>query len=78
MDVVIIFNGLGNQMSQYAFMLAKKKNNCVIPLFRADNECVHNGSELDALFGVRFPKGLKKKVFDFLYESVQMKRRKKD
>jgi hypothetical protein len=24
MDVVIIFNGLGNQMSQYAFYLKKK------------------------------------------------------
>lgn len=77
MDVVIIYNGLGNQMSQYAFMLAKQKKNCAIPLFRADNDCVHNGSELDVLFGVSFPKGLKKKILDFLYESVQMKRRKK-
>ena len=25
MDIVVIFNGLGNQMSQYAFYLAKKK-----------------------------------------------------
>ena len=27
MDIVVIFNGLGNQMSQYAFYLAKKKDN---------------------------------------------------
>lgn len=27
MDVVVIFNGLGNQMSQYAYYLAKKKVN---------------------------------------------------
>ena len=77
MDVVIIFNGLGNQMSQYAFMLAKQKKNRTIPLFRVDNDCTHNGSELDVLFGVNYPKGLKKKILDFLYESVQMKRRKK-
>lgn len=77
MDVVIIFNGLGNQMSQYAFMLAKRKFHHAIPLFRADNKCVHNGSELDVLFGVKYPHGVKKKILDFLYESIQMKRRKK-
>ena len=27
MDIVVIFNGFGNQISQYAFYLAKKKDN---------------------------------------------------
>jgi hypothetical protein len=50
MDVVIIFNGLGNQMSQYAFYLQKKNistSTYFIP-FCQD----HNGLELDRIFGI--------------------------
>lgn len=55
MDVVIVFNGLGNQMSQYAFFLSKKKfvKSCRYLYFTSG--CSHNGSELDKLFNVRFP-----------------------
>lgn len=76
MDVVIIFNGLGNQMSQYAFLMAKRRNNRAIPLFYMSNSG-HNGSELDTLFGVKFPNENTKRILDWLYKSVQMKRRKK-
>ena len=55
MDVVLIFNGLGNQMSQYAFYLAKKKQDprtkCLY--FPEPGTCQHNGYELDRLFGVK-------------------------
>jgi len=50
MDVVLIYNGLGNQMSQYAFYLQKKKinkNTYFIP-FCHD----HNGLELEDVFGL--------------------------
>jgi len=55
MDIVLIFNGLGNQMSQYAFYLAKKQRDprtrC---LYYPDPlTCQHNGYELDKLFGIR-------------------------
>lgn len=56
MDVVRIFNGLGNQMSQYAFYYAKKKRHpfrtCYITNLY-DSENVHNGYELDRLFGIK-------------------------
>lgn len=51
MDVVMIFNGLGNQMSQYAFYLAKKHLNPEVKYCCLDND--HNGYELDRLFGIR-------------------------
>lgn len=50
MDVIIIFNGLGNQMSQYAFYLQKKnrtKSTYFIPFCKD-----HNGLELDRVFGI--------------------------
>jgi len=51
MDVIIIFNGLGNQMSQYAFYLNKKsinKSTYFIP-FCED----HNGLELNKVFNIK-------------------------
>ncbi len=50
MEVVYIFNGLGNQMSQYAFALRKKalgqNVKCVF------KNTAHNGIELESLFGI--------------------------
>lgn len=51
MDVVCIYNGLGNQMSQYAFYLSKKS--------RGQKVCYtcfntgHNGFELERLFRIK-------------------------
>lgn len=56
MDVIRIFNGLGNQMSQYAFYLAKKKVHPFRTCFvtnHYDCENVHNGYELERVFGIR-------------------------
>lgn len=56
MDVIRVFNGLGNQMSQYAFYYAKKKlcpfRTCFVTN-RYDSENVHNGYELERVFGIR-------------------------
>jgi hypothetical protein len=60
MDIVVISNGLGNQMSQYAFYLKKKainKNTIYIVWGKA-----HNGYELDNLFNIAY----KKKKLDYI------------
>lgn len=56
MDVVRIFNGLGNQMSQYAFYYAKKRlhplrTSFISNLYESEN--AHNGYELERLFGIK-------------------------
>ena len=68
MDVIVVFNGLGNQMSQYAFYLAKKERNkkCHL-IFDPKSANRHNGSELDKLFGVRYSHTLKFKIILLLY-----------
>lgn len=55
MDIVQIFNGLGNQMSQYAFYLAKKKCDSTTKcLYYADKHInQHNGFELERVFGIK-------------------------
>lgn len=55
MDVVLLFNGLGNQMSQYAFYLAKKKQDASTKCIYYPDPltCQHNGYELDRLFGIQ-------------------------
>ena len=50
MDIIVIFNGLGNQMSQYAFFL-KKKSMC--PKTEFITFCSdHNGLELESVFNI--------------------------
>ena len=53
MEVVLLFNGLGNQMSQYAFYLAKKEKMRCFFIFdpRSTNE--HNGYELERAFNIK-------------------------
>lgn len=65
MDVVVIFNGLGNQMSQYAFYLQKKKVNkssYFIPFCRD-----HNGLELDRVFKINCKEQLIQKTLYVLF-----------
>lgn len=52
MNYVLIFNGLGNQMSQYAFYLAKKRVDKQCRLLVIDNPNSHNGYELERVFGI--------------------------
>jgi hypothetical protein len=65
MDVIVIFNGLGNQMSQYAFYLQKKnidKSTCFISFCRD-----HNGLELDKVFGINTKENLIQKILYILF-----------
>ena len=53
MDVVVIFNGLGNQMSQYAYYLAKKKvNPNTKVIFDIMSKHNHYGYDLERAFGI--------------------------
>jgi len=68
MEVVLIFNGLGNQMSQYAFFLAKRKFNKKIRfIFDPNSKAEHNGSELDTIFGVKYSTSIINKVLEIIY-----------
>lgn len=62
MNVIIIFNGLGNQMSQYAFYLQKKALNdkSIFLEFCSD----HNGFELCNVFALKTNKNIR---YQFLY-----------
>ena len=55
MNIVLIFNGLGNQMSQYAFYLAKKKQTPAVQCLFYTSDASHNGYELERLFGITLP-----------------------
>lgn len=50
MDIVVIFNGLGNQMSQYSFYLQKKKINSSTYLISFCKD--HNGLEINSVFNI--------------------------
>jgi len=65
MDVVVIFNGLGNQMSQYAFYLEKKKVNKATYLISFCKD--HNGLELQKVFGINFKSKLIEKILYLIY-----------
>jgi len=52
MDVVVVFNGLGNQMSQYAFYLSKKKINKATHFIDFCSD--HNGAELNKVFKIDY------------------------
>lgn len=53
MDVIVICNGLGNQMSQYAFYLMKKKiNKDTYYIYDKRSSNTHNGYELKRLFNI--------------------------
>lgn len=56
MFIVCFGDGLGNQMFQYAFYLALKKcypeNNVYMDIFRIYGKYIHNGFELERIFGI--------------------------
>ncbi len=75
MDVVIIFNGLGNQMSQYAFYLQKKQISSTTRfLFSKKSYKIHNGYELENVFGIRYQDSLVNKLLYFIYQIVNYKK----
>lgn len=69
MDVVLIFNGLGNQMSQYAFYLAKRRaSRYCYAIYDRRSKMNHNGYELDRLFGIKNNSGIRFCIFYALYK----------
>lgn len=69
MDVVVIFNGLGNQMSQYSFFLAKKlKNKSTKVIFSPNSKREHNGSELDRVFNIRYNHDILHKILGLIFK----------
>jgi hypothetical protein len=68
MDVVLLFNGLGNQMSQYAFYLQKKSiSGSTRFLFSKKSQKIHNGYELDNVFGIKETTGLREVILYLLF-----------
>jgi Glycosyl transferase family 11 len=77
MDVILIFNGLGNQMSQYAFYLSKKKiSNSTRFLFSKKSNSVHNGYELDDVFGINYRHTLLNEVLFLIYRIASYRKYK--
>ena len=71
MDVVILFNGLGNQMSQYAFYLKKKKiSESTRFIFSKKSNKVHNGYELDNVFGIKYHDSILNKVLYLIFKAA--------
>jgi hypothetical protein len=75
MDVIIICNGLGNQMSQYALFLMKKKlsSNTRI-LFDKRSKSIHNGFELNKVFNIQYEISFLNTILFFLFRVLQMKK----
>jgi len=65
LDVIVIFNGLGNQMSQYAFYLKKKSINSNTEFITFCND--HNGLELDKIFNINCKKTLKRRLLYYIF-----------
>lgn len=67
MNYVIIFNGLGNQMSQYAFFLSKKRIDPKCRILIIDNPKSHNGYELNKVFKIRNKENILDKIVKWGY-----------
>ena len=75
MDVIVIFNGLGNQMSQYAFYLNKKRiSKSSRFLFSKKSTKIHNGYELDSVFGIKYHDTLLNKILFFVFLAASYKK----
>lgn len=60
LEIIYLFNGLGNQMSQYAFYLSKKnKNKNTYYFYNLDSSSNHNGYELEKVFDIKLGRGNK-------------------
>jgi hypothetical protein len=75
MDVVIIFNGLGNQMSQYAFYLRKREISTSTKfLFSKKSNKVHNGYELENVFGIKYQDTVINKILYIIFLIARYKK----
>jgi len=75
MDVVVIFNGLGNQMSQYALYLQKKaideSTRFIIDKRFLSN---HNGYELDNVFNIDYKDNFINSILFLLFRILCVKK----
>lgn len=77
MDVVVIFNGLGNQMSQYAFYLAKKmRSPKTIVVFEPGSNFSHSSLNLCNVFGIKLPGAFVTRLLMFFYNSLRFNKRR--
>lgn len=77
MDIVILFNGLGNQMSQYAFYLQKKKiSSSARFIFEKKSAVIHNGFELNAIFGIEYHHNIFNRFLYLIYRIAAYKKHK--
>ncbi|HVU96489.1 MAG TPA: alpha-1,2-fucosyltransferase [Puia sp.] len=75
MDVVLLFNGLGNQMSQYAFYLKKKQvSRSTRFIFERKSRSIHNGYELYNVFGIPLRETVLDRMLYFLYLGLAYKK----
>lgn len=75
MNIIVIFNGLGNQMSQYAFYLQKKKHDeKTIFILDKKTRNAHNGFELVYVFGIEFKNDLKKEILYYIFRLLQVQK----
>jgi Glycosyl transferase family 11 len=75
MDVVMIFNGLGNQMSQYAFYLQKKQiSESTRYIFSKKSNNIHNGYELHNVFGIKYHDSFTNKILYGIFNIVSYKK----
>jgi hypothetical protein len=75
MDVVVIFNGLGNQMSQYAFYLSKANvSTSTRFLFSKKSNKIHNGYELNSVFGIEYNDSLINKALYLIFRVAGYKK----
>jgi Glycosyl transferase family 11 len=75
MDVIMIFNGLGNQMSQYAFYLNKKEiSRSTRFLYTKKSHNSHHGYELDNVFGIKYHDTLHDKFLNWIYNIVSFRK----
>lgn len=77
MDVILIYNGLGNQMSQYAFYLKKKQlSGSARYLFLKKSKNIHNGYELDKVFGIAPKDAVSDTLLYYFYLALAYKKLK--
>jgi hypothetical protein len=77
MDVVVISNGLGNQMSQFAFYLQKRAiDENVIWIVDKNSAFDHNGFELDKVFGINYQNTFRKEAIHLFYRICGIKKYK--
>ena len=75
MDIVVICNGLGNQMSQYAFYLRKKQlNNSTRFIFDRRSLSTHNGYELKRIFDIDYQEKFTEKILFYIFRFLSINR----